>query len=187
LNPERTGIDLFYNEAYANFSSAICGYYLGYKEIRVIPMPQYELDKMIFTSLGILADEKGTCLRRKIAACAIKGDRLIAIGWNGAPSDVKSCRDIGHCHRTIHGIPSGAAATLCRAVHAESRLLTRCAMMGFSIYGATVWCGTRPCVQCTGLLTEAGVAEVRYLGDYPDDLSRIMQEDSPTNFVQVSV
>ena len=57
-----------------------------------------------------LTEEVGTwasCLRRKVGAVIVKGRRVMATGYNGAPTGIKSCIERGKCLRIEQNIPSG--------------------------------------------------------------------------------
>ena len=62
-----------------------------------------------------LAATRSTCLRRQVGAVIVKDKRVLATGYNGAPSGLAHCLDIG-CLREQNGIPSGQRHELCRAI-----------------------------------------------------------------------
>ena len=48
-----------------------------------------------FMNIAHLVAERSTCLRRRVGAVAVKDKRILATGYNGAPSKVAHCPDIG--------------------------------------------------------------------------------------------
>lgn len=60
-----------------------------------------------------------------------------------------------------------------RAVHAEMSALLSCARNGISTVGATLYCTTFPCHECSRHLIAAGIARVVYIEPYPK--SRVAQ------------
>ena len=140
-----------------------------------LPWPQY------FMRIAHLVAERSTCLRRKVGAVAVKGKRILATGYNGAPAGTAHCLDVG-CLREKLGIPSGQRHELCRGLHAEQNVIIQAAVHGVSIAGADLFCTTQPCVICTKMLINCGVKRILYAGGYPDDLSREMLTEAGVQF-----
>lgn len=106
---------------------------------------------------------RSTCLRRAVGAILVHDKRIIASGYNGGPTGLAHCLDIG-CLREKLGIPSGQQHELCRGIHAEQNAIIQAARYGVSIEGATLYCTTQPCTQCTKMLINAGITEIVYAG-----------------------
>lgn len=113
---------------------------------------------------------QSTCLRRYVGAVIVKDGAIIATGYNGAPEQVKPCKDTG-CLRQKLNIPSGEHHEICRGVHAEQRAINYAARYGISIDGATIYCNTKPCSMCAKSIVNSGIITVIYEHDYPDPLS----------------
>lgn len=122
--------------------------------------------------MGIARDvaTRSTCRRRAVGAILVKDKRIVATGYNGGPSGLKHCLEIG-CLREQLGIPSGQKHELCRGVHAEQNAIIQAARYGVHTDGCVLYCTTQPCVQCTKMLLNAGVREFVYAEGYPDELS----------------
>lgn len=120
---------------------------------------------------------RSTCLRRAVGAILVHDKRIIASGYNGGPTGLAHCLDIG-CLREKLGIPSGQQHELCRGIHAEQNAIIQAARYGVSIEGATLYCTTQPCTQCTKMLINAGITEIVYAEGYPDDLARELLDES---------
>ncbi len=120
---------------------------------------------------------RSTCLRRAVGAILVHDKRIIASGYNGGPSGLAHCLDIG-CLREKLGIPSGQQHELCRGIHAEQNAIIQAARYGVSIEGSVLYCTTQPCTQCTKMLINAGIAEIVYAEGYPDNLARELLEES---------
>ena len=55
--------------------------------------------------------------------------------------------------------------------------IVQAARHGISIEGATLYCTNNPCLNCTKLLINAGVARIVYEDQYPDPLAfELLQE-----------
>ena len=124
-----------------------------------------------------LVVSRSTCLRRQVGAVIVKDKKILATGYNGAPSGVAHCIDVG-CLRDELGIPSGERHELCRGLHAEQNAIIQAAYHGVSINGATLYCTNLPCIICTKMLINAGITRVVYEGGYADELAQQMWEES---------
>lgn len=120
---------------------------------------------------------RSTCRRRKVGAILVKDKRIIATGYNGGPTGLAHCLEIG-CLREQLGIPSGQQHELCRGVHAEQNAIIQAARYGVHTDGSVLYCTTQPCVQCTKMLLNAGVSEIVFSEGYPDGLALQLLEES---------
>lgn len=130
-----------------------------------------------FMSILDTVKERSTCIRRKVGAIIVKDKRIIATGYNGAPSGLKHCYEIG-CLREKLNIPSGQNHELCRGIHAEQNAIIQAAMYGVSINEATIYVTHNPCVQCAKMIINAGIKRVVFCGEYPDKLSKELLEEA---------
>jgi dCMP deaminase len=108
-----------------------------------------------FMGITELVAQRSTCLRRKVGAVAVRDKRILTTGYNGAPSDMKHCLELG-CLREQRNIPSGQRHELCRALHAEQNVIIQAAYHGLSIAGSTIYSTTLPCVICAKMLINSG-------------------------------
>ena len=130
-----------------------------------------------FMSIVDQVATRSSCLRRQIGAVIVKDKRLLATGYNGAPSGLPHCLDIG-CLRQQMGIPSGQRHELCRAIHAEQNAIVQAAKYGTSIEGGTIYTTAYPCVMCAKMIINAGLKRIVYRDSYPDDLSTELLKES---------
>ena len=65
-----------------------------------------------FLEIAALVAQRSTCLRRKVGALVVKDRRILATGYNGTPSGIKHCSQVG-CLRDKLKIPSGERHELC--------------------------------------------------------------------------
>jgi dCMP deaminase len=130
-----------------------------------------------FMRMAELAATRSTCLRRQVGAVIVKDKKVLATGYNGAPSGLKHCLDIG-CLRDELGIPSGERHELCRATHAEQNAIVQAAMFGVSIKSATMYSTTQPCILCTKLIINAGIKKIVIKDSYPDKMSLQMLKEA---------
>ena len=137
-------------------------------------MPRPSWDEY-FMSIARLVAERSTCLRRKVGAILVKEKRILTTGYNGAPSGLAHCLDIG-CLREKMGIPPGERHELCRGLHAEQNAIIQAAYHGISIKGATLYCTHHPCIICTKMLINAGVKDIKHQQGYADSMAEDLLE-----------
>jgi len=130
-----------------------------------------------FMDIARLVATRSTCLRRQVGCVLVKERRILSTGYNGAPSGVAHCVEIG-CRREQDGIPSGERHEMCRGVHAEQNAIIQGARHGVIIRGAVAYITTQPCSICTKMLINAGIEEIIYDGDYPDELSQSLLKEA---------
>jgi len=126
-----------------------------------------------FMDITELVAQRSTCLRRHVGAILVRDKRIITTGYNGAPSRIKHCLDVG-CLREQMGIPSGERHELCRGLHAEQNAIIQAAIHGVSIRGAILYCTNMPCSICTKMLINSQIEEIYYKEGYPDPLASDM-------------
>ncbi len=130
-----------------------------------------------FMDIVMLVARRSTCLRRSVGAILVKDKRILATGYNGAPSGIRHCLEVG-CLRDQLKVPSGERHELCRGLHAEQNAIIQSALHGVSLKGATVYCTNHPCVICAKMIINAGITRVCYRDGYQDAMSREMFEEA---------
>jgi len=120
---------------------------------------------------------RATCLRRQVGAVLVRENRILATGYNGAPTGIKHCLDTG-CLREQMNIPSGERHELCRAVHAEQNVIIQAALHGVTTAGSTLYVTCQPCFICAKMLINAGIRRVVCEGPYPDPLAEAILREA---------
>lgn len=123
-----------------------------------------------FLDVAKLVAKRATCLRRSVGAVLVKDKRILATGYNGAPSGLKHCADVG-CMRQKLKIPSGERHELCRALHAEQNALIQASLYGISVKGSTMYATCQPCIICVKMIINAGIKEIVIAEGYPDKMA----------------
>jgi dCMP deaminase len=126
-----------------------------------------------FMDITRLVATRSSCLRRQVGALLVKDRNILATGYNGVPSGISHCNDAG-CLRERLAVPSGERHELCRGLHAEQNAIIQAAKHGTNIDGSTLYCTTMPCIICTKMIINAGIARVIYSEGYADELAREM-------------
>jgi len=124
-----------------------------------------------FMAITRVVAERSTCCRRQVGALIMYDRRILTTGYNGAPSGLRHCTDIG-CLREERGIASGERHELCRGMHAEQNAIIQAASSGVSIRGGTLYTTHFPCVMCAKMIINAKIARVVFASDYPDRLGQ---------------
>ncbi|HNS32797.1 MAG TPA: cytidine/deoxycytidylate deaminase family protein [bacterium] len=130
-----------------------------------------------FMRIAELVSSRSTCLRRRVGAVLVREKRILATGYNGAPSGLKHCMETG-CLREKMGIPSGEKHELCRGLHAEQNAIIQSAYHGISIKGSILYITCHPCSVCSKMIINAGIKEVVIKEHYPDKIASQMLEEA---------
>jgi dCMP deaminase len=120
---------------------------------------------------------RSTCLRRQVGAIVVVDRRILATGYNGAPSNVPHCEEVG-CLREKMKVPSGERHELCRGLHAEQNAIIQAARHGVRIDGAALYTTHHPCSMCAKMAINAGIRRIVCHEDYPDDLGKRLLAES---------
>ena len=124
-----------------------------------------------FMEIAVLVSRRSTCRRRSVGAVLVKDKRILATGYNGAPSGCAHCSD-GDCLREKLKIPSGERHELCRGLHGEQNAIVQAAFHGVSIKGGSIYVTCHPCSVCAKMLINAGITEVVIKDGYPDSMAQ---------------
>lgn len=138
-----------------------------------------------FMEMAELAATRSTCLRRHVGAVIVKDRHAIATGYNGAPSGVKHCDEIGGCLRQQLNIPSGQRHEICRALHAEQNAIIQAARMGNSIEDATIYVTHQPCAICAKMIINSGIRRIIIKEAYPDEMAEKILEEAGIKCVKI--
>jgi dCMP deaminase len=86
--------------------------------------------------------------------------RILTSGFNGSPSGLEHCDEIGHLMVDGHCV---------RTIHAETNAIIQAALHGVSTKGATCYVTHFPCINCTKALINAGISRIVYSVSYRTD------------------
>ncbi|MBM4272192.1 MAG: cytidine deaminase [Deltaproteobacteria bacterium] len=130
-----------------------------------------------FMDIAELVSKRSTCIRRSVGAVLVRDRRVLATGYNGAPSGLKHCLEVG-CLREQLSVPSGERHELCRGLHAEQNAIIQAALHGVSVNGATLYCTNHPCIICAKMIINAGIDTVVVREEYRDKLAEDMLREA---------
>jgi dCMP deaminase len=126
-----------------------------------------------FLMLAKLVSVRSTCNSRKVGAVIVKGNRILATGYNGAVHGAPHCIDRGpeFCLRRTIGAHDADKYNYCLSSHAEVNALDQAARFGTPVEGASLYCTLEPCNWCFKQLVQSGVKEI-YFEEYYDSKNR---------------
>lgn len=128
-------------------------------------MPRITKDEY-YLGIALAVAKRSTCLRRQYGAVIVKGDNIIATGYNGSARGEPNCCDVGECWRQAHNIPHGEQYEKCVAVHAEDNAISQAGReaIGATLYLAGLEDGkhikAEPCVMCDRKIKNARITKV---------------------------
>ncbi len=128
-----------------------------------VPRPGWD---EYFLKIAEVVASRSSCAKRRVAAVIVKDRRIISTGYNGTPRGTRNCAD-GGCERCLSLAPPGSNLGDCLCSHAEENAIVQAAYHGVSVQGATLYSTFSPCLICTKMIINAGLAEVVYRTAYP--------------------
>ncbi len=121
-----------------------------------------------FLKVASVVAERSTCRRHHVGAVAVRDKHILATGYNGAPSGLKDCLELG-CLRDELNIPSGERHEICRGIHAEQNVIIQASLHGVGLEGSTIYATHTPCVLCAKMLVNAKIKRYVSFGKYNDN------------------
>jgi dCMP deaminase len=135
-----------------------------------------------FMDITTLVAKRSTCTRRAVGAIIVKDKRVLSTGYNGAPSGIEHCIEIG-CLREKLNVPSGERHELCRGIHAEQNAIIQAAYYGVSINDSILFCTNLPCSICAKMIINSGIKNIYYKDGYADPMSEEMLKDADIGLI----
>ena len=103
--------------------------------------------------------KRSTCFRGNVAACVVKDNNMISMGYNGPP------RGEDHCHGN-HCKLSDSGGCL-RSVHAEENAISRAReLLKNSLGRCEVYCTYSPCLDCAQVIFNSYATRFFYRYSY---------------------
>lgn len=127
--------------------------------------------------------KRSTCLRRQVGAVVVNDKRILATGYNGAPSGLRHCDEVG-CLRQQQGVASGDKLEMCRGLHAEQNAIIQAALYGISLRNSVIYTNLEPCVTCSKMIINAGISRVVFRDPYPHSLAHELLREAGVEVCQ---
>ena len=117
-------------------------------------MNKYATDQM-YLEMAYVAARQSHDPHKKVGAIIVKGNQILAYGFNGTPTNYPNneCKD-------------EEGKTFSHVVHAEINAIAKAAEHGVSTKGATLYSTTVPCIECAKIILQCGITRVIYVEDY---------------------
>jgi dCMP deaminase len=119
-----------------------------------------------FMAIARVVASRSNCIKRKVAAVITRDRRIISTGYNGTPRGTRNCNE-GGCPRCSDFARGGTRLDECLCSHGEENAITQAAYHGVSVRDATLYTTCCPCLICTKMIINSGIAEVVFNADYP--------------------
>lgn len=114
-----------------------------------------------FMAIARITALRSSCDRKHVGAVLVADKRIIATGYNGAPSGLPTCAEVGHQLVDMNGRQSCV-----RTIHAEHNAILQCAITGVPVAGAILYVTAKPCLECLKAITVSGVSSVVFTESY---------------------
>ncbi|MCY4092293.1 MAG: cytidine/deoxycytidylate deaminase family protein [Caldilineaceae bacterium] len=129
-----------------------------------------------FLQIAFTVASRSTCDRAHVGAVIVRRRRILATGYNGSPTGLPHCDEVGHLIIDGHCV---------RALHAEQNAIIQAALHGVGTDGSMIYVTHQPCLTCAKMIINAGIQRVIYAGHYPDDNSRRFLREAGVALVQM--
>lgn len=123
---------------------------------------------------AVLWGMRSTCTRAGVGVVISKDGRILASGYNGAPSGMDHCDHSCNCDWLVDG-NKGLHESDCRykqpcknVVHAEANAIAFAARFGVGVEGAELFTTRVPCLTCAGMIINAGIKRVVWSEEHRD-------------------
>lgn len=114
-----------------------------------------------FLEIAKTCASRSNCIRAQVGAVIVGEDKKIkATGYNGTPSKVLSCFEIGKCYRIENNIPSGTRYETCKSIHAEQNAIIQAGQDRCTNATMYIWGHDFICILCKRFIVQAGIKEI---------------------------
>lgn len=107
----------------------------------------------LFLDIAKRVAQESSATRLMVGAVIAKDGSLIEFGYNGTPPGWSNNCEVNN-------------ATKPEVIHAEANCILKCAKLGKSVHGATLYLTHAPCFDCAKLILASGITGVWYDTDY---------------------
>ena len=110
-----------------------------------------------FMKIAEIVKLRSDCQRRQVGAVYVLDSRIVATGYNQAPSKIKHCNEVGCFMKDNHCI---------RAIHGEINGILNATIAGQTLLNSTLYVTSFPCLRCLMELRNARISEIIYKEPY---------------------
>jgi dCMP deaminase len=126
--------------------------------------------------------KQSTCASRQVGAILVRNNTIILEGWNDPPSKCTPNECVRCNSKNISESGTNLTSALC--THAEANLIAVASGFGICTKDAELWCTTKPCYICAGLISRAFIKEVHYFEEYNSPMTEVIFERSNIKLIK---
>ena len=116
---------------------------------------------LYFGKMAVLASERATCPRASVGAVLVRDNHMLSMGYNGAPSGLPECTQVGCAMIDQHCV---------RSIHSETNAVGDAARRGISVEGAQLFYydseDREPCQGCLLVMLSASITIISRVDIY---------------------
>ena len=133
-----------------------------------------------FLKIAKQASKRSTCPRRKVGCVLTYNNRVIAIGYNSAPSGISHCEDVGclkfgeNCIRTVHAEVSALSVMSINKMYIDPIRLC-------------CYLTDKPCGNCFKTLISFGFRKIIYLREYKDLITEALEKSYKVECIKMKL
>lgn len=114
-----------------------------------------------FLEIAKTVSSRSNCIRAQVGAVIVdKNNTIKSTGYNGTPSKVLSCSELGFCYRQANNIPSGTRYETCRSIHAEQNAIIQAGMDKCKDATIYIWGHNFICILCKRFIVQSGIKNI---------------------------
>ncbi len=114
-----------------------------------------------FLEIAKTVSSRSNCIRAQVGAVIVdKNNTIKSTGYNGTPSKVLSCSELGFCYRQANNIPSGTRYETCRSIHAEQNAIIQAGMDKCKDATMYIWGHNFICILCKRFIVQSGIKNI---------------------------
>ena len=131
-----------------------------------------------FLEIAQTVAKRSNCIRAQVGAVIVGPDKKIkATGYNGVPSKVVSCLELGECYRIKNNIPSGTRYETCRSIHAEQNAIIQAGQDRCQKGTMYIWGHNMICILCKRFIVQSGIETVYLRKDNFSPIEKVTVEE----------
>lgn len=131
-----------------------------------------------FLEIAKTVSIRSNCIRAQVGAVIVdKNNTIKSTGYNGTPSKVVSCMELGFCYRQANNIPSGTRYETCRSIHAEQNAIIQAGMDKCKDATMYIWGHNFICILCKRFIVQSGIKHVLIQKDANSPILKFTAQD----------
>lgn len=131
-----------------------------------------------FLEIAKTVSIRSNCIRAQVGAVIVdKNNTIKSTGYNGTPSKVVSCMELGFCYRQANNIPSGTRYETCRSIHAEQNAIIQAGMDKCKDATMYIWGHNFICILCKRFIIQSGIKHVLIQKDANSPILKFTAQD----------